>query len=67
MKTYVITTGTIFTLLTLAHIARMVSESWMFAKEPIYLAITFTAAAMATWAWWLVVKTKSAPSSGAER
>jgi hypothetical protein len=59
MKTYVITSGTIFTLLTLAHIARMVSESWILTKEPAYVAITLAAAAMAAWAWWVAVKSKN--------
>lgn len=50
MKAYVITTGTIFGLLTLAHLARMVFESGRLAREPEYLVITLAAAAMCVWA-----------------
>ena len=67
MKTYVITSGTIFGLLTLAHIARMVRESWILAKEPAYMAITLAAAAMAVWAWRVFVKMKNTPRAEAGR
>jgi hypothetical protein len=50
MKAYVITTGTIFGLLTLAHLARMVLETGRLAREPEYWLITLTAAALCVWA-----------------
>ena len=54
MKTYVITTGVLFGLLTLAHIARMLLESRDFATDPVYLLITAVSAALCVWAWRLV-------------
>ena len=51
MKTYVITTGIIFGLLTVAHIWRMISEEHALARDPWYLLITLVAAALGVWAW----------------
>jgi len=48
MKAYVITTGTIFGLLTLAHLARMVLETGK-AREPEYWLITSIAAVLCVW------------------
>lgn len=55
MKAYVITTGVVFGLLTIAHLLRMVVEEGRLAREPEYLAITAASAALAVWAfylWW---------------
>ena len=51
MKGYIVTSGVIFALLALAHVARIVLESWRLAREPEYIAITLLAAAMAVWAY----------------
>ena len=50
MKTYVMTTGSVFGLLTLVHIWRMFEERHL-ATEPSYLLITAAAAAFSVWAW----------------
>lgn len=54
MKTYVMTTGVLFGLLTVVHIWRMIEEGRQLATEPWYLLITATAAALSLWAWRLV-------------
>lgn len=54
MKLYLITTGAVFGLLTLAHIARLFAEGWSLAREPYFVFITLAGAALAVWAWWLV-------------
>lgn len=54
MRTYVIATGSIFALLTAAHIWRMVWEDHSLATDPLYLAITIIAAALGVWAWRLL-------------
>jgi hypothetical protein len=54
MKAYLITTGTVFGLITLAHICRMVAEGLRLAKEPVFLLLTFVAAALSIWAWRLL-------------
>lgn len=54
MRAYVITTGVVFGLLTVAHLLRMIVESPRFATDPAYLAITAASAAMCAWAWYVV-------------
>ena len=40
MRSYIITTGVIFGLITLAHIWRIIAEWPRFAKDPFYLLLT---------------------------
>ena len=54
MKAYVTTTGAVFGLLTLAHIARVFAEGPRLATEPSFVLITVAAAALCVWAWRLV-------------
>ena len=51
MRAYVITSGTIFGLVTVAHIARMISEEPALAKDPWYLLLTVATLGMCVWAW----------------
>lgn len=53
MKRYVITTGLIFGLVTLAHLARMVVERPL-ATDPAYWLVTAAVAGLAGWAGWLL-------------
>ena len=53
MKAYLITTGSIFVLITVAHVWRMVVEPRV-STEPWYLALTLLAAGLAVWAWRLL-------------
>jgi hypothetical protein len=50
MKAYVITTGAVFGLLTLAHIWRVIEEGPRLATQPWYVLITVAAAALCLWA-----------------
>jgi hypothetical protein len=50
MKAYVMTTGAVFGLITLAHIWRAIEEGPRLATEPWYVLITLTAAALCVWA-----------------
>ncbi len=50
MKAYVMTTGAVFGLLTLAHIWRVVEEGPHLATDPAYVLITVVAAALGLWA-----------------
>ena len=61
MKAYLITTGTIFGLITLAHVARVFVEGVHLAKDPFFLFLTALAAALCIWAWRLVGLTSQAP------
>jgi hypothetical protein len=49
MKTYVITTGIIFGLLTLTHIWRAMVERQL-ATDPFFIGVTVLAAFLAIWA-----------------
>ena len=51
MKGYILTSGVLFALLALSHLARIVLESSMLAQRPEFVAITLAAAAMAVWAY----------------
>ena len=54
MKAYLMTTGTIFGLITVAHLWRIFSEWPRLATEPLYLLLTVAAAALCFWAWRLL-------------
>ena len=59
MKAYVMTTGTVFGLLTLAHIWRVIVEGPHLATEPWYVLITVAAASLSLWAWRLLLRSPS--------
>jgi hypothetical protein len=54
MKAYVITTGVVFALVTLAHILRVFAEGPRLAKDPYFILFTIAAAALSYWAWRLI-------------
>lgn len=54
MKAYLITTGAVFGLITLAHLWRIVAEWPRLATEPGYLLLTVTSAILSLWAWRLL-------------
>jgi uncharacterized membrane protein len=49
MKAYLVTTSTLFTLLALVHLWRVVQERDSLARDPWFLIITLIAAALAGW------------------
>jgi hypothetical protein len=51
MKAYVMTTGAVFGLLTVAHLWRIVEEGPHLARDPWYVLITLAAGALSLWAW----------------
>ena len=54
MKAYVMITGAVFGLLTLAHLLRIIMEGLHLAKDPVYILITIAAASLCVWAWRLL-------------
>jgi hypothetical protein len=54
MKAYVMTTGTVFGLITLAHILRIIEEGPHLLTEPLWIILTLAAAGMSVWAWRLL-------------
>ena len=51
MKTYTITTGILFGLLTVVHVWRAIEEWDHLGTDPWYWLITAAAGAMGVWAW----------------
>jgi hypothetical protein len=60
MKAYIMTTGSVFGLITIAHILRIIEEGPHLLTEPLWVILTLAAAGMALWAWRLLWK--SAPT-----
>jgi hypothetical protein len=53
MKGYIVATGTLFGLIVVAHVLRMVAEPHLGA-DPWYILLTAAAAGISIWAWRLV-------------
>ena len=54
MKAYLLTTGSVFGLITLAHLWRIIDEWPHLATEPWYVLLTLAAAALGLWSWRLL-------------
>lgn len=54
MKAYLLTTGVIFGLITLAHIWRMLFESTALLRDPWFGLLTVVAAGLCVWAFRLL-------------
>ena len=51
MKAYVVTSGSIFGLIVLAHLLRIVAEGSHVARDPVFILLTLAAASLSFWAW----------------
>jgi hypothetical protein len=51
MKAYLITTGIIFGLITIAHVWRVFDEGSRLATDPLFVLLTFASAGFSVWAW----------------
>ncbi len=58
MRAYVITTGVIFALLVLMHLARVLAEGPGLVRDPVFVIFTGLSAALAGWSLWLVVSAR---------
>ncbi len=54
MRAYVLTTGIVFGLLTLAHLWRIAAEGLHLLTSPLWVGITVGAGALSVWAWRLL-------------
>jgi hypothetical protein len=54
MKAYLWTTGTLFGLITISHIWRVISESRSLARDPFFVLLTLLSAGLCFWALRLV-------------
>jgi hypothetical protein len=50
MKAYLMTTGAVFGLITLAHLLRIMAEGPHLLKEPVWVLLTIAAATLCGWA-----------------
>lgn len=60
VRVYLLTTGILFGLLTLAHVWRVFAESATLARDPWYVLITTIAAVFCVWA--LALYRRTSPS-----
>jgi hypothetical protein len=51
MRAYFITTGTVFGLIVVAHIWRVIGEGPALAKDPFYILMTVAAMTLTLWVW----------------
>jgi hypothetical protein len=51
MKIYLIVSGTLFGLLALVHVWRIIAEGSHLAKDPWFVLITLVATALSFWSW----------------
>jgi hypothetical protein len=67
MKAYLGTTGVLFALVTVLHVARSVEMWHLFASEPWFVAgyalLTLATAALSVWAWALFRRVTRSPST----
>ena len=54
MRAYVMTTGVLFGLITLAHVWRVIEEDRGLAIDPWFVLLTVATAALCLWAWRLL-------------
>jgi hypothetical protein len=61
MKAYLISTGSAFALLVLAHLARVAMEGTRLLTEPDFVLATIVPACLGVWAWRLYKRLPAAP------
>ena len=54
MKAYLMTTGAVFGLITLAHLLRIMAEGPHLLREPVWVLLTIASATLSGWAWRLL-------------
>jgi hypothetical protein len=59
MKAYVVTTGAVFGLITVAHVLRVIAEGPHLVTDPWYVLLTVAAATLCLWAFRLVTPRSS--------
>ena len=61
MKAYLLTTGTVFGLIVLAHVWRVIAETRSLAADPWFILMTLLAAGLSAWAFRLFLFLRVAP------
>jgi len=60
VKAYLLTTGVVFGLITVAHVVRLLAEGAQLAADPWYIILTVATAALCVWAALLLRAGKAA-------
>jgi hypothetical protein len=50
MRAYILTSGAIFGLITIAHLVRMILERRL-VPDPVFILLTLLSAGLTIWAW----------------
>ena len=61
MKAYVMTTGVLFGMITIAHVLRMFMAEPAMARDPWYISLTVATAALCVWAFGLLWRSGRIP------
>jgi hypothetical protein len=61
MKAYLLTTGSLFGLITIVHVWRMVVEAGVATRDPWIILMTVLSAALCVWAGRLFMTSRNAP------
>ena len=59
MRAYVMTTGVVFGLITVAHVWRAIVEGQRLATDPWFILLTVAVAGLCVWALRLLLKPRS--------
>ncbi|MEZ6060929.1 MAG: hypothetical protein R3C19_11250 [Planctomycetaceae bacterium] len=51
MRAYIVTSGIIFALITVAHFVRILFENPRLARDPVFVLLTVLTIVMTVWAW----------------
>ena len=51
MRPYLLVTGTVFALIVVAHVWRVIAESTQLLRDPWFVILTCVAAALSIWAF----------------
>ena len=60
MKAYLIITGALFGVVTISHIARIVTENPRLATQPFFLLVTLLTTGLCLWALRLLLSSRKA-------
>ena len=60
MKSYVVTTASIFALLTLVHLWRALAEERQLIGDPRFIFVTALSTAFAAWGFWVLRRARVA-------
>jgi hypothetical protein len=61
MRSYILTSGSLFAALVAVHVWRLAVEGFVVVGNPFYTGSTLASAAMAAWAWYAFKRAPRTP------